>query len=188
MIMTQSNQMKRGIFQLITVAALAVGSISSFAQQTEKDSAAPTPPNQLSVEKQETDLDNDGKPDLIYQKYKRADAVIMDRMDNADGSIIYQIFRENQMVLFLKWDEKASGYTLSFSPGLRCRVDIKSGNGNAMERIILMEGNKFLEEFYVDGKGNVTPLSEETFQLQISGRRSIEDGRILRRRGRPVQR
>lgn len=180
--------MKRGIFLLFAATVMAVGSIAVSAQEAEKESAAPTSPNQLSVEKQETDLDNDGKPDLIYQKYKRADAVIMDRMDNADGSIIYQIFRENQMVLFLKWDDKASGYTLSFSPGLRCRVDIKSGNGSSMERIILMEGNKFLEEFSVDGEGNVKPLTEETFLLQISGRRSLEDGRILRRRGRPVPR
>ena len=57
-----------------------------------------------------------------------------------------------------------------------------------MERIILMEGNKFLEEFTVDEKGNVAPISETVFELQITGRRSIEDGRTLRGRRVPVAR
>ncbi len=186
--MTESIQIKRSACRFISAALLTLGALSSQAQETAGNPSAPTPAQKLTVDKQETDLDGDGTADLIYQKYMRADNVIMDRMDNADDSIIYQIFRENQMVVFLKWDKKTSSYSLTFSPGLQCRVDIKSRNGSTMDRIILMEGNQFLEEYNVDEKGNITPISETVFDLQISGRRSLEDGRILRRRGRPVRR
>jgi len=174
------------------VAALSLSASTAFSQQAGKEKEAETTasisPSKLTIETDETDLNGDGKPDIVFKKYLRAGSSIMERIDQADGIIIYQIMRNNQMVLFLNYTPKSNGYTVSFTPGLTCRIDIKSGKGNVMERIILMEGNKFLEEFTVDEKGNVTPISEGVFELQITGRRSIEDGRTLRRRGTATDR
>ena len=110
------------------LAALSFSASTAFSQQAgkekETETTASISPSKLTIETDETDLNGDGKPDIVFKKYLRAGSSIMERIDQADGIIIYQIMRNNQMVLFLNYTPKSKGYTVSFTPGLTCRIDI----------------------------------------------------------------